>query len=34
MFCFRRTGWVLNKEVRKDSEGFEVFDDYWSDSGK
>ncbi|XP_071799435.1 uncharacterized protein [Asterias amurensis] len=30
----RRTGWVLNKEVRKDSEGFEVFDDYWSDSGE
>ncbi|XP_038056279.1 centromere protein C-like isoform X2 [Patiria miniata] len=30
----RRTGWVLNKEVRKDSEGFELFDDYWSDSGE
>ncbi|XP_022105471.1 serine/arginine repetitive matrix protein 2-like [Acanthaster planci] len=29
----RRTGWVLNREVRKDSEGYEVFDDYWSDSG-
>ncbi|XP_063962482.1 centromere protein C-like [Lytechinus pictus] len=28
----RRTGVVLKKDVRKDSDGFEVFDDYWSES--
>ncbi|XP_033095651.1 uncharacterized protein LOC117100176 isoform X2 [Anneissia japonica] len=28
----RRTGWELKKEARKDSDGFEIFDDYWSDS--
>eukprot|EP00057_Strongylocentrotus_purpuratus_P034106 XP_793941.3 PREDICTED: transcriptional regulator ATRX isoform X1 [Strongylocentrotus purpuratus] len=28
----RRTGIVVKKDVRKDSDGFEVFDDYWSES--
>lgn len=30
----RRTGVVIKTDVRKDSDGFEVFDDYFSDSGE